>query len=407
MGRCRGLRDVEKGALLHMTSDFDNDGFFGRDQFIVRIIDTLTGSGATASYRSILVEGPSQRGKTWLLQKIAHQLEVNLPCEVIVCLFEGRTFPKERAIPAVLTSAGSFSDGELANRLFSQLWTVVYRCCGTLPWPTGLDQSDPELWGKIQQFLKQYTPSKLIEELHEKIDQANIPILLIILDGMDEVEEQLLKVFEREFMAVLFRNPRVRLLASRRVDSINHRWRTPIIRLQNKFEKLERYDGPEEQPANPQAKQIKHLLSTSSLTFKNLQRQMVSAYPWASPGANAFLVRRARAHGGVITDKDIRDCLQYLMRSSRDPNPTDNQIDDQTFDYIARMIKDFPDIDTQGAPRYEINDVLGGMSDKERDAFLGRLQDRGIGNFGNSGNYFIHTDFVELFGELQARKNRK
>ena len=188
--------------------------------------------------------------------------------------------------------------------------------------------------------------------------------------------------------------------------------REPIIRLQlDRPLTLEQFGGSDYQ------KQIEHLLAqkSSTLTPDTLRQQMKTQYSWGNPGANAFLVERAihnsdrqrgagrdtalASHIILISDDDIHECLKYLMSSLRDPTP----IDSASFDLVRKMIVEFPQIATQGVSRHLLNKPLGGISDHARDEFLGRLQDRGVGAFGTSGNYIIHADFVELFRELRAR----
>jgi hypothetical protein len=397
----------------HLPYDYDSDDFVGREDIVQDIIEMLCGSRENIRSRSFLVDGPAKRGKTWLMRRVEEKLrngtiavvnnvpQSNHPTQTAVCFFEGRIFANER----------SYSE-ELKCKLLSHLWIIAHDHISDLPTLFDLAQEDTyeQKCEKIRLRFFKFEISSLLTEIKTHIKE---PILfIIIVDGMNEIDVGVLRLFEREFIAPLFRNTQIRLLASRRIDSIEHKWREPIIRLQlDRPLTLEWFNDTECQ------KQIEHLLAQKSsiLSPDDLRQQMKTPYSWGNPGANAFLVERAiqnsnrqqdadRAtalvsHIILISDDDIRDCLKYLMSSLRDPAP----IDSVSFERVGRMIADFPEIATKGAPRHRLNQILGGISDSARDEFLGRLQDRGVGAFGTSGNYIIHADFVELFRELRAR----
>src|SRR5262249_51100247 len=79
----------------------------------------------------------------------------------------------------------------------------------------------------------------LLARLSKQVDGAYpLTLLLLIFDGMDEVDTNVLIAFEREFVAPLFNNTRIRLLSSRRVDSISQRWRDFSTKKQNKSHPL-------------------------------------------------------------------------------------------------------------------------------------------------------------------------
>ena len=119
-------------------------------------------------------------------------------------------------------------------------------------------------------------------------------------------------------------------------------------------------------------------------------------YSWLNPGANAFLINCALDEIKQLPKVCARECLKFLLGAAQDVP----SIDSHEFEYIHQMVIQFPEIDEQGVPRHKLNSVFGNMSDRQRDEFLGRLQGRGIGYFGNSGNYVLHSDFGQLFREL-------
>src|SRR5204862_1798346 len=111
-------------------------------------------------------------------------------------------------------------------------------------------------------------------------DEADLPVLLIIIDGMDEIDIDTLRLFEFQFVHELFRNPRVRLLASRRINNTTHQWRKPLIKQQNTILTLDPFDSSEEQAL--------YIIRSrgSRLSFQDLHKRM-RFYSWLNPGANA------------------------------------------------------------------------------------------------------------------------
>jgi hypothetical protein len=363
--------------------EYDSVGFFGREDIVRYIIENLADPQADQRRRrAILVEGPASRGKTWLLHRVHEQIQANYANQIAVCFFAGGDFHAN--------DRWASRSEQLLRRLLIRLWDVVHHYCPTLPWPTDImPEHDVERFDKIAQLLQGSQPQTLLQLITEKIDEAALPALLIILDGMEEIDADVLKMFEFEFVNELFRNPRVRLLASRRVNNTTHQWRKPFIKQQNNILSLDPFDSPEQQ--------ITYLIRAkgAQITFQELKDQM-QHYTWLNPGANAFLVDCAIDRATKITSECVQECLTILMQSVREASP----INGSEFEYIRRMATLFPEIALQGVARHKLNDVFDHMSDRNRDEFLGQLQGRGIGFFGNSGNYILHSDFVELFCEL-------
>lgn len=391
LDRVGGIVEAVRKAIPRMTQTehqaYESAGFFGREDIVARIIDVLRDPQADQlRQRAVLVEGPAGRGKTWLLCRIHEQLQ----SDVAVCFFKGTDFAprhiewSEQAIE------------ELTRQLLARLLDVVHAYCPTLPWPRDTaHDTDTERLAKIVQLLGQWQPQNLLQLISATIDADKLPILLIILDGMEEIEAEILKIFEFKFVHELFRNPRVRLLASRRIKSITHQWKRPLIKQQKKDIVLDMFDSPEDQIAY--LFQTKGATEAPSVEFK----QQMTTYTWFNPGANAQLVGCAMANNNLITHDCIRACLIELMQSVRDPS----SITAIEFEYIYRMATQFADIDTVGVARHLLNSVFDDVNDKKRDEFLGYLQSRGIGFFGESGSYILHSDFVQLFRELHSRKS--
>jgi hypothetical protein len=382
---------------MHLPYHYDSAGFVGREDIVTYIIDMLYGyRDNPLKSRGFLVDGPSKRGKTWLMRRIEESLHSDgKALKVVVCLFEGRDF----------TGAQSLSE-DLTCDLLSRLFIVAHNHISELLPLFGITDEDTleERYEKIRSKYQYFGTARLLAEIRSNIKEPTL--FIIIVDGIDEIHVDVLSSFEKEFIVPLFRNNQVRLLASRRIDSLEHRWREHVvrIRLSEPFI-LEQFVQKEYQP------QIEQLITQKDLniSFEDLCNQMKGFYSWGNPGANAFIVEKMAYNDNnkqmntdqttLISKEDIRDCLIYLMSSPRDPT----MIDDLSFERVGQMIMRFPKIAAVGAPRHLLNDLFGGVTDQARDAFLRQLQDRGIGYFDTSGNYIIHADFVELFRELHAR----
>ena len=381
------------------NDEYDPEGFFGRDDLVEHIIKTLADPQAEQQRsRAMLVQGPASRGKTWLLCRVHEWLSDSARYRPLlaekgvdrlaVCFFKGDDFQShERAYPDEQVQ-------ELIHHLLAMLWEALHAHCPGLPWPRNIQTDKPsERRAGILDMLKGSHHQTLQNLITAQIDQVELPVLIIILDGMEEIDPGLLKNFEFEFLHELFRNPRLRLLASRRVDSPAYVWRKPLIKLQNKVFPLTPFQSSDEQ--------IAHLIGPEKpqSDVEAIKDQM-KMYTWGNPGANAFLVDCARKNGDQIAEECIQTCLEHLMRSAGQSEP----IDPRYFDYVRQMATQFYGIHSQGIGRDKLNQVLGGASDHDRDTILGHLQSRGIGYFGKSGNYVLHPEFVELFQELLLRQ---
>ena len=371
-------------TLQENGPEYDSDGFFGRGDIVKSIIETLTNPLADQRrQRAILVEGPACRGKTWLLRRIHERILAEHTGQIAVGFFAGDSLDTSKS------GQPPQSSHTVLLKVLVALWDVVHHYCPNLPWPSDIrSDNDETRFAKIAQWLQGSQPQTLLQLISEQIDAVDLPVLLLILDGMEEIDADVLKMFEFEFVQELFRNPRVRLLASRRVSNTTHQWRKPLIKQQNNPIVLEPFKSPEQQ--------IEYLIQVkgASISFTDLKARM-KYYTWMKPGANAFLFNCALDGIQHLSTACIRECLEYLMLSTRDAQP----IDDLAFEYIRQMATLFSGIDVQGVARHKLNSVFG-MSDRGRDEFLGQLQGRGIGYFGNGGNYILHSDFVELLREL-------
>jgi len=370
--------------------DFQTKEFIGRNPLVADLVATLIDPAADQQRkRSVILSAPAKRGKTWTLRRVEEVLYSH--GNIAPCFYTGDDFQNQ--------SAPAFPI--LSFDLLCPLWKKVHQLVPNLPWPKTILPQDTteEQHQKLLAYLRGFPLAHLLEAIHTRTNNDHPDLLIVlILDGMDEIATDILHAFEREFVAPLFRHKRVRLLASRRIVNPSQSWSEFRPKLQTRHQDLEGFDSSREQ--------IKRLLKNHGVSTNcaHFQAQMKTKYSWSNPGANHFLVRCASRHGGILEKACIEGCIRCLIQASRPLDPARLSLsDDDVILYIGLMVKQFSAIEKLGAARPDLNAIFGGVSDDQRDEFLNHFQERGIGYLGDQNNFIIHSDFVELFLELQKR----
>lgn len=389
-------------------NDYDGNSFFGRDDVANAIIQhALDAQADTQHCRSLLIEGPANRGKSWLLCRVRERCQLTSPQAPQAQSHGQPANPPQVTSPvAVCLFTKDHAQSLDLYDLVARLWAALYPCVPALLWPQSILDGDEEeiKVRKLSDFFHQ-SPSdaaRLIEVVIQELEGTRPPAYLVVLvDGLDEFERGDLERFEREFLSPLFRSSRVRLIASRRSEVVTHTWKSYLVRLHTHLRPLEAF------PAIAAEQQVDNRFqhAGSPLRFATDLRPLFKFYEGQNPGANTFFVRcalshRASGHRELVTYDEIKACVLELSRSGQYTTP----IADQDFEWLNTIVKQFPEIGKMGAPRHEFNPVLNGISDKERNDWLGRLQERGIVVVELNGLCKVHEEFVALCQEWEARR---
>lgn len=380
------------------VDDYDRGSCFGRDEIVDAIISLVFSD--RPQYRGLLIEGPANRGKSWVVcrtrDKLTDPAELSaiIPDAppVAVCLFTHRS---------------GYRNGRSFDPLWlmAEVWWALYAYLPNLFWPKNLpadaakDQAIVALYDLFVRDRREATD--LIALVDEELGKALSPVCLAVLvDGLDEFDD--LKIFERQFLEPLARSPAVIVIASRRSQVRGASWVTFLLRTITRDTPFDiaRLD------LNAAIKQIDTYFSAhnSSLKFTNLQ-PLFKYYVWQNPGANKHfsdnaINNRKATNPHLISTADIHKCILVLSTSGRYPSP----ISTQDFDWLIAVVRGFPQIGVTEVLIHKLNPVLSqaagrNVSDKERNEWLGRLQERGIVVLRKSGQCLIHEEFAALCQE--------
>jgi hypothetical protein len=371
---------------------YDRRIFVGREELIQEIIEQALGPQANIQqYRSQLIEGPARRGKTWLLYRVGEILVEQSPA--IVCFF-------------------SKNDAHYPNLnhyfLAAKLWLSLRNYVPSHLWPTSFSNQAPEAQQlqELHDFLQhtQPDPTRCLETFVSLLEQTDEIIYLIVLvDALDSFERQQLELFELRFLAQLFNSSKVRLIATRRSEVITHSWKSYQLRLHTHRKSLRPFNSAEA------IQQFNHLLNIArlSLDFSTDLQPLFRYYSGQNPGANTFFIKKVRQNylnedTILISADDIKDCILELSRSGRHSAA----ISATDLDWLTTVVHNFPSIGSTSVPHPGFSKYLTGTSDKVRNDWLGRLQDRGIVVMEINGLVRVHEEFVALCQDFEAKRVR-
>lgn len=377
------------------VSDYDPNSFVGRDDLVHEIVLRVAKNSGT---RKLLVEGPANRGKSWLLCRIRDTLNDPALLTTIVA--------SPPPLVATLFSSEDCHPFDL-HKLVACLWLNLQPLTPALlqqlgpPPPPAAQWAPQSLSAHFAQRSFGFDPQQLLDMLLSELAKVNPQSLaVLIVDGLDEFSN--LDSLERQFVEPLFRSSQVQIIASRRSE-INVGWTTFLLKPSEKD--LLNLEELSEQLAREQINR-RFARHGSALQFDVLE-PFFTYYRWQNPGANSYFVDQAvNQHQAeqtpLVSKSDIRGCILTMSQSGRFTSP----VSQQDLDWLIEVVRDFPEIGRQDVPLFRLRATLkrasGGspVEDSERNAWLSRLQERGIVVRRLNGQCQVYEEFVALCHEL-------
>jgi hypothetical protein len=376
-------------AILHQS--YDPSLFVGRQAELAMLLERLLDEEADAKrHRCIVIEGPGQRGKTWLLARLSDEL-LQHPTRPIVLYLTSRELAQDAP-----------DREELFKRFLVRPWDAAQQIVRNIP---ELQDKAPALSVVSSGQFAEFVLERIIEIFITPL--TTIPgkiYFIVIIDGIEEIPSDILVEFENLFIAPLFRNHNVRIVAARRMSE-EKPFKRFIVSRQIRFEPLEGFDkAPALNNTVPlfAKEQVERLIDNLRVRSKQISftfdhfRQQTRHYVWSNPGANALLVQCAIQHGGQLTYQCLDSCLQQLCASAG----AGKALDEQDMGRLFALVRVFPNLH-QGQDLASIGKELG-MDDRDRNTFIGRLIERGIARQ-PSYRLIVPPEVTTLIRELQER----
>lgn len=335
-------------------SPFTPGLFHGRKPEVQAILDSLRSATADKDRRRcIIIEGPSGQGKSWVLSMVDHLASTDRTLGLRTCLLTSK-FLKARGVEPA--------------KLICLVWRTLHDLIPEPLSPAALYGLPPD--ALTDELLAAHLTPDLnptpLYRIQQALQQQEQPVYLtLIVDGMDELNPDLLGKLELEFISELFTVPQVRLLSARRIDSPNHMWRLSALRKQRMG--FSDGDGPDVRsgiwqlgPLDPEAAilQIEDRRAASGIALSADElRAQIDTYEWRSPGVNKALIEAiARDHDGV-TASAIERGLREIMN-----DPQLEPIGDQNFERLKLLVR-----------RYNSQMKAGGLDDRAIEQHLRML----------------------------------
>jgi hypothetical protein len=369
----------------------DADPFVGRDGLSDRLLSMVLDPNADDIYqRSIVIEGPPGRGKTWLLDHLSKLLAQQQPQPIVCRIKVARDFVdapwKRLAARICLDAAALVGAGALVAPL------------------DRLDGVDDEV--SAEPLFEQSLLGNILDQLAEQVKQHDPGRLIVLLiDGLEEHDADLLRRFEYEFLETLFRHPHVRVVATRRVDSQSHRWKSGSLRSQTVAEPLDGFDAEEERQALAARQQMRNRVkrkAASGVSVDAVTDQLLGLFPsgiyaWGNPRANRLLADAVLSRSPLtLAAADVEACLRELLRPPRTFSAAEPAYgEDQVFQALCAIVAAYPTTASVGVARFKLSALLQ-INDREREQFLAYLQHCGIGYFKMNSAFVIHRELVQL-----------
>lgn len=361
-----------------MNTIEDGGGFFGRTRQIQEVIAIL--SDPVTPDRCLVVEGAPALGKTYFLREIAREIAQRFAPgvdgaspPVRVCFYTSTDLPE------TLNPEETFAASEVAYQLIARLWACVRDLFG----PESPGEPPPLTHESLQEQLHKIALK--LKELHES---GSTQLLVLVLDGLDEISVAMLTQFELEFAGRLFDHHTVRLLSARRVQSTAHRWRLPSIRGAMRIVPLDPFDAPDQQ--------VDALLAPRERGYATLH-DLLQHYQWTNAGVN-YALAQAYLREDTITEVTISAALDLLLTApllgSAAPI-TRQRLGDIVHRLLLPRQRDM-------VPRYEIDQLFSSLMPYDRQTFLAELFQRGVA-FPDGSRVKVHPEIIELCHELQDR----
>lgn len=375
----------------------------GREDVIEALLHFVTGPESGDTYRSLVIEGPAGRGKTWVLRRLQERLRWEQG--VGVCYFDQANLTPldlhrliARVLLALRTRDVPIPLSRAALRLSGELVEMA----------AGGDGSEREgrEWeaeARLADLLRQEGRSavELLEAIGLALDRLRpTQRLVLIIDGFEEIDD--LTDVERKFFEPLARSPAVSLIASSLTRSLS-RWKSFQLRTITRPERLEL----PELDSDIATAQINQLFREhgSPITYNDLIR-FTSYYRWQNPEVNRLLAlsalrKRETARASLITADDFRDVLLELSRSLRFAKGLPRQ----DLDWLIAVASTAPNALREAITVHTLSSLLSQaagrtVNSKELNEWRNHLLECGIARMLKSGDTLIHTEFVELCLEI-------
>lgn len=386
-----------------IPSAYNSTLFVGQAQH--ELAETLAGhlltTSSDAQYkRSIILEGPPEGGKSWMLVK-THELIDKTRIRPITLFVTSADFRAPASHPDVLF-----------RPILARLWrAAVEQTRGTR---SMVGRRPVKVPPKTEAELAQAPLDVALYELCSTIERIKpLRYILIFFDGMEEVkelsqpvDEDLLYAFEQLFIVPLFKYQNARMLAARRANG-SAQWRTFTVKPQTKIEQLKPFTAGAQQFEQWVELQNRELAAGQKITlsFDELQDQ-TRPYQWNNPGANHCLIRQATALNSPPRKQMLNDCIDLLLKS-----PGDEPMGLADKQWLLALIADaaLASLDREpGEGVAKIGESLNRftgttVSVSLRNAFLSRMHNRGAGTL--NGRFFhVPPEIVALGRALQDRQ---
>jgi len=327
-----------------------------------------------------MVEGVSGLGKTWLLRRVAEELRA--PTRLTQAFVSGPArvcyFDRDDLVNAYQAGI-PFEESPCAYALLAKLWASTYDLIDPQQATPPLFSHEP-LPTQLYQIASSLDPSRAEQQV------------ILVVDGIDEIEVLKLELFERQFVAPLFENGALRLFCSRRAKSTEHRWRELKIKRVEQRLDLPPYDGTNIQLAA--------LSQTLSIAYSlEALHDLTPEYSWQNPGINFLLLDAIHQDGSITSDK-LRECLDLLLTAV-----LLKPLSDRTRRHLGAVVGELWPFAEHRIRRREVADVLVDLMPGECDLFIGELQQRGAARV-DGIMVSIHAEIVELCLELEAKGKR-
>lgn len=387
---------------------YDPLSFVGREDIIKQIIaDLLDPKAHARRRRSLMIEGPSGRGKTWLLSEVARRLS-------------DPDGPYAQAgITTLYLVKEDFANLGTGDRRWHPIIAQICACLrhyprlnGVLAWPLDLlpaapdpqsipprpQATNPAYLAEATEQLRPFPASNLFPEIVNQIESTSTYCILIV-DGIEETTPEDFKEFEATIVQPLFRSEKVRLLSSRRVDNPTHSWSHYFVRQQTHL--LGALEPFEPDPYKQQIEKILEQLAPGpdvSLRSEEIVKTIVGSYQWGNPGINRALVKLAYADPTRINRQAIERLLLERLQAPRpEIGPAqEGYPTEEVYQWLKEIVAAFGDMAKQpGILRLDIGSRLQ-WSNNDTAKRLGYIQSIGAGVNERSGRFRIYPEFVEL-----------
>lgn len=408
------MLEKERSARMTNCPPHDPRLYVERQPVTNDLITHLLKQITDARYkRSLILEGSSGSGKSWLVGDISRRCTSNLQDQHV------RSIVNNNGLIVFCVNRDDIRPNP--TQPFNQPEELFLPVVNTLL--TIVQQQYPALASQFPASIQKWVDIQ--SDLTSMITALNtlpaVPYILILFDGMEEVLEDshrmaayyqnaslqqntLLYRFEKICLLPLFKYENVRLLATRRAD-VDAQWRTFTVKQRTHVWSLPDFSTADPiQPTGngPVLEQFARKVVERGLrlsiteiqdSLSALQAQLPN-YGWENAGANDCLMD-AWLQQGQISKAVLDTCIDALLNS-----PTGNQLPQKIKEQLFGLIQHKPRLH-KGASRSQIELFLQPSNVSPTD-FVSEIQSRGIGFF-DQIQFKIYPHIIALIQEWQQR----